>query len=156
VPHDLRRKGAPLANQLTVLFYRLQHTNSLEEAANLLLTQSQQMIERGVHKHFQSFLKAVTLLPHALLVRVLKIPTAGQFASFYFSDTGDSLSTLLEATGGVDGVHYPPHFSPPEFTVVFSRVRERQTVMVVAGMKHGTEGALDRFERELRRELLEE
>ncbi len=77
-------------------------------------------------------------------------------ASFFFSDTGDSLSELSQFLGRDvrRAVHYPPNLYPPGFTVVFSRFRERLHVMtafcedVVASAEHA------RFEQILRDELL--
>jgi len=73
--------------------------------------------------HYSIMLDFLRRLPGLIYRRMLKSPTQGLMASFFYSDTGDSLQDFDAMFGQSVSVaiHYPPNMHPPGLTFIFSR-----------------------------------
>ncbi|POZ50050.1 hypothetical protein [Methylovulum psychrotolerans] len=128
VPVDRRKRGAPgaiLGNQVSFLFYRLPKA-ILEDVPAMtgeLMTQMKALMRAESPAHYTVMMDFLRRLPGFIYRRVLKAPTQGLMASFFYSDTGDSLQDFTGLFGQpVKGaVHYPPNMYPPGLTFIFSR-----------------------------------
>ena len=155
VPHSLRRfAGAPLlGNRISYLFYRIPIARLTDDRAAVhhLIDASTSIIENELHRACDSFLRAVEVLPLRFVCRLLPRPSGGRMATFSFSDTGELFAGKdTVSIGLVDAFHLPPHFTPPGFTAVFTRLNGRLTIMLVAGRDVVTDAELDGIENDLR------
>jgi hypothetical protein len=137
VPHDLRWRGArgPIfSNQLSFLFYRIEP----RLAANLTDTigeLTRQLMDQVRNRTPESFLAAMEMfkvMPLDLYIHRLGQPTRGKFASFFFTDAGETCAGMHELLGArVTAVtHFAPASRPPGLTVVFSRFRRQLTAVL--------------------------
>lgn len=163
VPHDLRRRGAAgpiFSNQLSFLFYRIEPAlaASLPEMIREL---TRQMMDQMRHRNPDSFLAAMELFkptPLDFYVRQLGRPTGGKFATFFFSDAGESCPGLEDLAGARPTAitHLAPASRPPGLTVVFSRFRGRVSVVLAWVDDCLAPPELDELEAALRAALLGE
>ena len=128
VPQDQRRRGAfgpVISNHVTFLFYRIPQEAliDLTSAVSCIVTQMKEIVRSEIHKCYSSFMDLCRRLPLQLYVKLLKSPTKGHIASFFFSDTGELFDKVNEflKIPILDAVHYPPNVCPPGFTIIFSR-----------------------------------
>ncbi|MFN8391093.1 MAG: hypothetical protein U0136_12455 [Bdellovibrionota bacterium] len=156
VPHNLRRrkKDAFLSNQVSFLFYRIaaKRLSSMELGIGHLIDASTAVIAANLHHACVGMLNLAAWLPSSQVEKLLRRPSRGELATFYFSDTGE-LDLGLASGLLRDAVHYPPHFAPPGFTTVFTRFAGRLTVMIVAAESTLSESELKLLERSLRIDL---
>ena len=163
VPHDRRRPGVcgpVLGNRFSFLFYRAEpgDVRSAEGLVASLRRQMTEQVREGVPGGFAAAMDMFRRVPLGWYARILRGPSGGQFASLFFSDTGESLrgqdSFLGEPITGV--VHLPPVRVPPGVAVVCSTFRGRLSVVLswVEGCLSDEEVAL--LEARLRAELLGE
>lgn len=128
VPLDRRKRGAPgaiLGNQVSFLFYRLPNA-ILEDVPAMtaeLITQMKALMRAESPQHYTIMMDFLRRMPGFLYRRLLKAPTKGLMASFFYSDTGDSLQdfTALFGQSVKNAIHYPPNMYPPGMTFIFSR-----------------------------------
>jgi len=157
VPHNLRRskKKYFLGNQVTFFFYRIPRDvlESVEQGMRFLVEASHAIIADGLQQSLELFFQFASYLPLPLFRHFLLKPSRGTLASFYFSDTGEMFSGISIPSEVLDAIHYPPHFTRPGLTAVFSRFQGALTAMLIVGEQVLTDEELQRFERSLRRDL---
>lgn len=128
IPLDKRLRGAHtpiIGNQVTFLFYRLPKKVLLntKDCTLELMQQMKQLMRNNTPNHYVIMMDFLRRIPSIIYGRVLKAPTKGLMASFFYSDTGD----LFQNTDSLfnqpikQAVHYPPNLYPPGITFVFSR-----------------------------------
>ena len=163
VPHSLRRRsssGPLVTNQVSVLFYRIpaDSLNDLKSAAHATIDNMHSLI--GDEKHIKSFsyLECLTCLPLSIYSYLLKLPTKGEMASFYFSDIGDSLERFGILFGATveDALHYPPCMYPSGLTIVFARFRGRIRIFLSTIDSSFSREDIKLFETTLREDLCPE
>lgn len=132
VPHDRRKKGADgpvFGNPISFLFYRLSknHLQDIQECTEDIIEQMKSMIRTNSPLQYNVMLDFIRWLPGLVYRKLLKNPSKGQMASFYFSDTGESLSAFKELfdMDTNQAIHFPPIMYPPGITFVFSRFNQQ-------------------------------
>jgi len=137
VPHDLRRRDAPIAifsNQISFLFYRIEPglaDNLPETIAEL----ARQMMDQARDRSPESFAAAMDMfkpMPLDFYMYRLSLPTRGKFASFFFSDAGETCAGMETMLGAriAAVTHLAPTSRPPGLTVVFSRFRKQLSAVL--------------------------
>jgi hypothetical protein len=128
IPLDRRKRGAQgpvVGNQVSFLFYRIPYTvlNDVSACTSELIEQMKTLMRAESPSHYTIMLDFLRRLPGFIYRSMLKAPTKGLMASFFYSDTGDSLQDFDELFGQpVRGaIHYPPNMYPPGMTFIFSR-----------------------------------
>jgi hypothetical protein len=128
IPLDRRKRGAQgpiLGNQVSFLFYRIPNAvlNDVSACTSELIEQMKSLMRSENPVHYTIMLDFLRRMPGFFYRRMLKSPTKGLMASFFYSDTGDSLQDFDELFGQpVNGaIHYPPNMYPPGMTFIFSR-----------------------------------
>jgi hypothetical protein len=137
VPHNLRRPGATgpiLSNQLSFLFYRIEPEQA-DSMRAVIAELTRQMAEQIRNQHPASFLAAMEMfkiMPPRFYVRRLGRPTGGKFATFFFSDSGETCAGMSDLFGAPIAAvtHLAPAPRPPGLTVIFSRFRQRHSATV--------------------------
>ncbi len=130
IPLDRRKRGvhSPVfGNQVSFLFYRipLAALTNVKICVAELISQMKSLMRADNPSDYLVMMDFLRRVPGWLYRMQLSSPTKGQMASFYYSDTGDSLDLYDEmfACGVKNAVHYPPNMSPPGVTFVFSRFK---------------------------------
>jgi hypothetical protein len=128
VPLDRRKRGAPgaiLGNQVSFLFYRIPNAllNDVTAMTAELMAQMKALMRSESPSHYSIMMDFLRRMPGFLYRKMLKAPTKGLMASFYYSDTGDSLQDFDSLFGQpvISAAHYPPNMYPPGMTFIFSR-----------------------------------
>ena len=128
VPLDRRLRGVKtpiIGNQVSFLFYRLPKHVLLNTRACTaeLIQQMKQLIRSDNPSHYVIMMNFLRRIPSVFYRMMLKAPTKGLMASFFYSDTGDLLvgSEVLFNQTVTSAVHYPPNLYPSGLTFVFSR-----------------------------------
>ena len=161
IPQDRRRKGAfgpVLSNQVSFLFYKLfpEHLESMKVAVDSISEQMISQMRTGIPKSYNIMMDLSRRLPMWLCNRLMKAPTKGAMASFFFSDTGNSLDNFDSFLGYSvkDAIHYPPNAGYPGFTVVFMTFQQQLSVII--GYTKASADAKDiaLFEETLRKDLM--
>jgi hypothetical protein len=137
MPQDRRRRGRygpVISNQIAFLFFRFE-SDVVENLAAMVKSANEQLMDQLRDDHPESYSRMMHLfrrMPLPIYKHMIKSPTQGQMASFYFSDTGQSLEDLNECLGVkiVDAEHFPPNSFPPGLTVVFSQFRGRIRIRI--------------------------
>jgi hypothetical protein len=163
VPHDTRKSvkgGVVGGNQLSFFFFGVKRSelDDLPKAVDTILLMTQQMIERSLHKLCRPFFQKLQKLPHTIYRLILESPTKGQNASFYLSDTGDSLSafTHVGTATVTDATHFPPNFCPPGLTFVFTRYKNKLRIIIVSDDLTVSEQHATRLQENLQKLLIGE
>jgi hypothetical protein len=137
VPHDLRRRGATgpiFSNQLSFLFYRLEPhlAASLTDTLGELTRQFMDQVRNRTPESFLAAMEMFKILPLDFYLHRLSRPTRGKFASFFFTDAGETCAGMRDLLGArVTAVtHLAPASRPPGLTVVFSRFRRQLTAVL--------------------------
>ena len=132
IPLDRRLRGAQtpiIGNQVTFLFYRLpkQLLLNTQECTIELINQMKQLMRSDNPNHYVIMMDFLRRIPGLFYRMMLKAPTKGLMASFFYSDTGDLLQDCDQLFGSSikKAVHYPPNLYPPGMTFVFSRFQGR-------------------------------
>ncbi len=130
VPLDRRLRGADgpiIGNQVSFLFYRIPQAalSDVKRCTGELIEQMKSLMRSHNPDHYWIMMDLLRRIPGPLYRSMLKSPTAGLMASFFYSDTGDSMDDFDQLFGLPvnSAVHYPPNISPPGMTFVFSRFR---------------------------------
>jgi hypothetical protein len=163
VPHDTRKRGAngPIfSNHLSILFYRIepQHAGRITDILGEL---SRQMTNQIRDKFPESCMAALDMfkpLPLGFYVNHLGKPTRGKFATFSFSDSGETCAGMKELWGGkiLEVTHLVPAWRPPGLMIVFLKFGSGLSAQIswVDDCLSPAEAA--GFECDLRAALLEE
>lgn len=137
VPRDMRKRGAQglmLNNQVTFLFYRIRKDtlSKIDAAVKDLTSQLVDMMRDEIPDCYRVMLEYARRLPPYFYRRMLNSTAGGQMASFFFSDTGNSLRYFTHFSGREikQAVHFPPNMYPPGITLVYSTFRSRTNVTV--------------------------
>lgn len=162
IPQDQRRKGVSgpiIGNQVSYLFYRLtdEHLTSLSTTVSGINEQMIDQMRAGIPKSYNILMEFSKRLPMRLYSTIVKSPTKGALASFFFSDTGNSLDdfTTFDGLPVTDATHYPPNAGYPGFTIVFMTFQQRLKAIVAYTENSADEQSLIAFENHLRKDLLE-
>ncbi len=160
MPLDRRKRGAfgpVVSNHVCFYFYRIPKDVLADQASTLstLSAQMQAMMRSRFHESYACFSDLCRRLPIPLYLWLLKRPTRGRFASFFFSDTGESMNDLTHFMGRrvTKAIHYPPNFFPPGFTVVFSRNHGVLSVSIAYSPDIIADECLQQFIHRLRSDL---
>ena len=161
VPQDRRRRGAlgPIfSNQVSFLFYRGEPDDlaSIETLVASLRRQMTEQVRDRIPDYFALAMEMFQRVPLGWYARILRGPSGGQFASLFFSDTGESFCGRTSFLGApiVGIAHLPPVPVPPGVAVVCSTFQGRLGIVLswVEGCLAADE--VDLVERTLRSELL--
>jgi hypothetical protein len=161
VPQDRRRRGAAgpiFSNQLSFLFYRGEPEDvaSMERLVAALARQMTRQVRERVPDSFAKALDMFQRVPLGWYARLLHGPSGGQFASLFFSDTGESFRGQDSFLGApITGIqHFAPVGFPPGVAVICSTFRACLSVVLswVEGCLAEDEVGL--LARSLRAELL--
>ena len=161
VPHNLRKLGAAspiISNHITFLFFRIPSAvlGELKHCVHYIIADLQRMVQQREHLTCTTFLHDMRHLPRQIYLSLVDKPTAGNLASFFFSDRGEALNRLDSFMGGkiTRIAHFPPNTHPPGFTVVFSRWKGCLIASISYSKGIISEAELGRFEELLRSDLL--
>ncbi len=163
VPHDTRKRGAngPIfSNHLSILFYRIE-PKFAGRITDILGELSRQMTNQIRDKFPESCMAALDMfksLPLGLYVNHLGKPTRGKFATFSFSDSGETCAGVKELWGGkiLDVTHLVPAWRPPGLMVVFLKFGNRLSAQISWVDDCLSLAEVDSLERDMRKALLEE
>ncbi len=162
VPQDRRLKGAngPLVgNHVSYLFYRL-FPDKLVDIETTVKDISDQMIgqmRQRMPQNYNVMMELFRRMPMPIYSHLSKSPTKGAFASFFFSDTGNSLAGFDQFLGApiLDATHYPPNAPYPGFTVVFMNYQEKLKVVIAHTDASATDSDIALFEECLKKDVLQ-
>ena len=161
IPRDLRKRNSKrqtLGNHLSPMFLKVRSVDleNTDSSLESILAGILENISSNLHRKSQEFFSLLQRLPDSAYSKILGAPTKGRHASFYFSDTGDSLSKFdaLESFEILGLRHYPPHFFPPGLSFVFSRKSAMLCVAIVSDESLGNQADFDFLEQKIRSHLL--
>ena len=160
VPQDKRKRGVfqpGIGNQVSYLFFRLypKHFSTFKETVSEINAQLKDQIKERIPQKYEGLMSLFLRLPIQVYEFIVKGPTKGKLASFYFSDTGQSLKLDGESPFTVlDATHLPPANKLPGFTIVFMEFEEKLKVIVAYATNRMNKEDLLYFEREFRNLLL--
>ncbi len=130
VPLDRRKRGVDtpvIGNQVTFLFYRIPQKvlSDVKACTAELIVQMKTLMRTDSPKHYLIMMDFLRRIPVFFYRLMLKRPTKGLMASFFYSDTGESLQNYdqLFDRSVESAIHYPPTMYPPGLTFVYSRFR---------------------------------
>ena len=163
VPHDTRKRGAngPIfSNHLSILFYRIE-PKFAGRITDILAELSRQMTNQIRDKFPESCMAALDMfkpLPLGFYVNHLGKPTRGKFATFSFSDSGETCAGMKDFMGGkiLEVTHLVPAWRPPGLMIVFLKFGSRLSAQISWVDDCMTLAEVDGMERDLRKALLEE
>jgi hypothetical protein len=163
VPHDTRRRGAngPIfSNHLSILFYRIE-PRLAGRLSDILGELSRQMTDQIRTKFPECCMAALDMfkpLPLGFYVNHLGKPTRGKFATFCFSDSGETCAGMSKMLGGpIQSVsHQVATWRPPGLTVLFWTFSGRICAQLSWVDDCLSLVEVDRLEQDLRSALLEE
>ncbi len=160
VPQDKRKRGIfqpGIGNQVSYLFFRLypQHFTSFKETIDEINRQLKDQIKERIPKKYAGLMSLFLKLPIQVYEYIVKGPTKGKLASFYFSDTGQSLKLDGNSPFVVlDATHLPPANKLPGFTIVFMEFEGRLKIVIAYATNRLNAKDLLYFEKEFRHLLL--
>ena len=163
VPHDTRKRGAngPIfSNHLSILFYRIE-PKFAGCITDILGELSRQMTNQIRDKFPESCMAALDMfkpLPLGFYVNHLGKPTRGKFATFSFSDSGETCAGMKELWGGkiLEVTHLVPAWRPPGLMIVFLKFGSRLSAQISWVDDCVRLAEVDGMERDMRKALLEE
>jgi hypothetical protein len=163
VAHDMRRYGSngPIfSNQLSILFYRIEPrlVASLGEIIGELTRQMTKQIRDRFPESCMAALDIFKPLPLNYYVRHLGQPTGGKFATFCFSDSGETCAGMSDMLGGrIQNVtHLVSCWRPPGLMLVFWRFSGRLNALLTWVDDCLSPAEADVLENGLRKNLLDE
>ncbi len=161
VPQDRRKRGANgpvLRNQVTFLFYRIGYANlaNLASITTDLVEQMKQLMRSDAPSHYLNMMNRLQRVPGVVYRWLLKHPTQGCMASFFYSDTGDSLNGLQNFLGLsiANAIHYPPNIYPPGMTFIYTRFQGGLQITCSYMQELVTDAEMNMMMGSLRRHLL--
>ena len=163
VPHDTRKRGAngPIfSNHLSILFYRIEPRQA-GRITDILGELSRQMTNQIRDRFPESCMAALDMfkpLPLGFYVNHLGKPTRGKFATFSFSDSGETCGGMKDLWGGpiLEVTHLVPAWRPPGLMIVFLKFGSRLSAQISWVDDCLNLAEVDGMERDVRRALLEE
>jgi len=163
VPHDTRKRGAngPIfSNHLSILFYRIEPRHA-GRISDILGELSRQMTDQIRDRFPESCLAALDMfkpLPLGWYVKHLGKPTRGKFATFSFSDSGETCAGMKDLWGGkiLEVTHLVPSWRPPGLMMVFLKFGNRLSAQISWVDDCLSLAEASGMERDLRKALLEE
>jgi hypothetical protein len=163
VPHDTRPRGSngPIfSNHLSILFYRIEPRQAAS-LSGIIEELSRQMMDQIRTRFPECCMAALGMfkpLPLDSYVSHLGKPTRGKFASFCFSDSGETCAGMTGLLGApIQAVtHLIPTWRPPGLTVLFWRFGGQLRVWLAWVDDCLSLAEADILERRLRSGLLEE
>jgi hypothetical protein len=163
VPHDTRRRGAggPIfSNHLSILFYRIEprQCGKLSDIVGELGRQMTSQIRERFPECCMAALEMFKPLPLSFFGRRLGKPTRGKFATFCFSDSGETCAGMTDFLGGriLEVTHLVPTWRPPGLTVVFVSFGGRLSAVLSWVDDCVSLAEVEGLDRDLRAALLEE
>jgi hypothetical protein len=163
MPHDVRRRGATgpiFSNQLTFLFFRIepQLAGRLGDTLGELTRQMTDQIRNRSPESFMAAMELFKPMPPDFYAYRLGRPTRGKFASFFFSDIGETCAGMSGFFGGrITGVtHYGAAARPPGLAVAFSRFGKQLSAVLAHVDDCLSVDEADNLEHGLRAALLDE
>lgn len=130
IPLDTRKRGEDtpiLGNQVTFLFYRIPQSvlSDVQACTAELISQMKELMRTDSPKNYLVMMDFLRRIPGFFYRLMLKIPTKGLMASFFYSDTGETLQNYVQLFGRPikSAIHYPPVTHPPGMTFIYSRFR---------------------------------
>lgn len=163
VPHDMRRRGAngPIfSNHLSILFYRIEPRQAVN-LSGIISELTRQMMDQIRDRFPECCMAALDMfkpLPLSFYLHQLGKPTRGKFATFSFSDSGETCAGITNLMGGrIQAVtHLVPTWRPPGLTVLFWNFKGRPCAQLSWLDDCLSSAEADTLERSLRSALLEE
>lgn len=160
IPQNNRKKGGfgpVVGNQLSYLFYRLfpQHLETMQKTVDVIQQQMIDQMRKGIPASFSIMMDLLLRLPLWLYDKIVKSPTKGALASFFFSDTGKTLEDFNDFCGlpVSNAAHYPPNSSHPGFTIIFMDFQHKLQGMIAYTEATANEEDIAYFESSLRKNL---
>ena len=160
VPQNNRKKGVcgPLVgNHLSFLFYRLfpHHLETMQKTVDVIEQQMIDQMRKDIPASFSIMMDLLLRLPLWLYGKIVKSPTKGTLASFFFSDTGKTLEDFnvfcwLPVS---NAIHYPPNSSHPGFTIIFMNFQKKLQVIMAYTEATVNKEDISWFESSLRKNL---
>ncbi len=131
IPLDRRKRGVHspiIGNQVTFLFYRIPYKAlaNIKTCVAELVEQMKSLMRAENPRYYLVMMNFLRRVPGWLYRMQLTSPSEGKMASFYYSDTGDTLNlydTLFDSQV-TSAIHYPPNMYPPGITFVLSRSQD--------------------------------
>ncbi len=160
VPQDQRRKGQwgpVMSNQVSFLFYSLESKDSkLTSGISSIRDQMMNQMRDRLPASYHIMMDSMRRFPSWLYRHLIASPTNGALASFFYSDTGNSLENAdsIHDCPLVDATHYPPNSGYPGLTIIFMRFGNRQKVIYSYPDDEFCSKKMDRFEEVLTAQLL--
>ncbi len=163
VPHDKRRRGAKgpiFSNHLSILFYRIEahQATNLSAVIEELTKQMMEQIRTQFPECCMAALDMFKPLPLNLYLYQLGKPSQGKFASFCFSDSGETCAGIRDVMGAKiqSVVHMVSTWRPPGLTVLFWSYAGRPCAQLSYTDDCLSPEEADLLERTLRSALVEE
>ena len=163
VPHDTRKRGAngPIfSNHLSILFYRIEpkFAGCITDILGELSRQMTNQIRDKIPESCMAALDMFKPLPLGFYVNHLGKPTRGKFATFSFSDSGETCAGMKELWGGkiLEVTHLVPAWRPPGLMIVFLKFGSRLSAQISWVDDCVCLAEVDGMERDMRKALLEE
>ena len=160
VPLNLRRKGGDgpaFSNNVSFLFYRITPDDvaDFQETVVSLKSQMKNQVMQEIPHSYAEMMRILRRLPLPLYSRLLSGPTKGQFASFFFSYTGECCSGMDSFMGQAvrEVTHLAPATTIPGLSVVFMRHRNCLKMILSFRDSFFNEEDLELFEEHLRKDL---
>ncbi len=160
VPQDQRKKGRRgpvIGNQVSFMFYELAMRNqNLVQVMTDLKNQMVSQMRMNLAKRYNIMMDSMRRFPSWLYRLLVASPTKGALASYFFSDTGDSLKGLKTILGLEVGdvTHFPPNSCYPGLTIIFMRFRGRQKIIYSYPSGAISQERMEQFNDSLKRQLL--
>ena len=121
-------------NQVTVLHFKLQHTDTddLEKSTASIHAQFEASVRVGMEASSATVLWWMRRLPTWLYRRFLQNDTCGEIVSFFQSHTGEFMPSVGEICGAriTNGWHIPSVAQPPGSGIFFSEREGRLTATI--------------------------
>lgn len=129
-----QRRTTEIGNAISLLFYRVPAaaTVDLEGLVRHATEQVRQMIARQLPAATTALLDMCVRLPSWFYGPIVRMPTRGRLATLGVSDIGDSCHGLTTwcGAGVVDVLHVPANLNPPGVSLVFTRFRGAQDIVL--------------------------
>jgi len=160
VPQDKRKRGVfrpGIGNQVSYLFFRLypKHFGTFKDTIDEINSQLKEQIKERIPQKYEGLMSLFLKLPMRVYEFIVQGPTKGKLASFYFSDTGQSLQLSgCSPFKVLDATHLPPANKLPGFTIVFMEFEGKLKVILAHAYNRMNSEDVLYFEKEFRHLLL--
>ena len=129
---------------------------SLKEIVSDLRNQMMDQMRARLPQSYFIMMDSMRRFPKWLYQYLVASPTKGALASYFYSDTGQSLMGLDRFAGCyvLDATHYPPNSAFPGLTIIFMRFKGCQKIIFAYPDMENMKDKMDKFESVLKRNLL--